>query len=361
MSKIKVLLQGYIGHQNFGDDLLFEIAISKAKKVTNTEISVVITDSNINCDYLYNYYSDLNIIRFDNKIPLLFYKKFDKVYYIGGGIFFDYKLELDNKTFYKKYISNIMRYKIPKLFGTSFGGIGIGIGPYFSIRTQKLHAQIINSFDILGVRDQTSFDLAESMGFQDVILSNDLSLELNQTLQKQDSKSKKQKEVIICPRTYSHKPEYEKHIDELITFADYLEEKGCKTHWVFLQDDDKELINRLVIKYQVTIWNPFQMTILDFINLFRNKLVTYTSRMHSIFISGMVKTPFVAIPLHQKLVFASELFYKEPIIINPLAEQEEYVESFKNLNKDSFSTEKFKDEILNLENLNKKLNTWLRN
>lgn len=355
---MKILLQGYIGHQNFGDDLLFEIAISKVKKVSNIEIYVVITNSNLTPNYLYNYYPDLKIIKFKEKIPLLFYKEFDKIYYIGGGVFFDYKTKLNNKIFYKNYISNIIRYKIPKFFGTSFGGIGIGIGPYFTNKAQILHAQIINNFDILGVRDQTSFDLAKSMGYKNVTLSNDLSLELNELLQEQDCVVEKQNEIIICPRTYSHKPEYEKHIDELIVFAKHLEKIDYKTHWVFLQKDKEQLMSKLD-KFKVTIWNPFEMSISDFISLFRSAVVTYTSRMHSIFISGMVKTPFVAIPLHQKLEFASQLFYKSPFLINPLSKQEKYLESFNNLKNDFFSTEKLSNEISILKELDKEVNNWL--
>ncbi len=359
MRKLKVLLQGYIGHQNFGDDLLFEIAISKVKKIPNVEVSVVIVNSNINPDYLNNYYSDLKIIRFKDRIPLLFYNKFDKIYFIGGGVFFDYKTNLSNKNFYKNYISNLIRYQIPKLFGTSFGGVGIGIGPYFSKRAQKLHAQIINSFDILGVRDQTSFDLAKTMGFKNVILSNDLSLELNESLQKLDNSTEKHNEIIICPRTYSHKPEYEKHIDELIIFATYIEKQGYKTHWIFLQKDREELTNKLQNLFKVTLWNPFEMSILDFINLFKVAVVTYTSRMHSIFISGMVSTPIVAIPVHQKLTYASKLFYKKPVFIDPLAEQEVYLKSFEEIKSKSFSLENLNKEAIILNKLDQKLSIWL--
>ena len=360
MAKHKILLQGYIGHQNFGDDLLFDIAISKLKRIPDAEIFVIITDSNLNPDYLYSYHADLKIIRFEESIPLLYYKKFDKVYFIGGGVFFDYKKELNKKQFYKKFISNFIRYRIPKLFGTRYAGIGIGIGPYFLIDTKKLHAQIIRNFDILGVRDQTSFDLANSMGYRNAFLSNDISIELNESVRKKQNIDDKRDEVIICSRTYSHKPEYEKHIDELILFAIHLEKNGYHTHWVFLQKDSHEVTKRLAGQFKVTIWNPFEMSILDFINIFKKGIVSYTSRMHSIYISGMVRTPFVAIPLHQKLKFASNLFYKEPIFIDPLASQKEYLEAFTEISSKSFSTAQIDKEIVFIEELNKKVNDWLR-
>ena len=358
MRKRKILLYGYIGYQNFGDDLLFYIATKKLKKIENIDVYITVSQSVSTPEYLKKYYPSLKIILFNKRIPLLFFKKFDMVYFIGGGVFFDYKKEISNLSYYKNYISNFIRFKIPNVLGTHFVGAGIGIGPYFSNKTKKLHAQIIRIFDFLGVRDLASFELAKSMGKTDVFLTNDLSLELNVVLQKLNRNSKKRNEVIICPRTYSHKPKYEKHIDELIRFAEYLEKNNYKTHWIFLQKDKEELINKLN-KFKITVWNPSEMSIWDFSELFSGALVTFTSRMHSIYISGMLKTPFVAITLHQKLIFASELFYKDPILIDPLAEQDVYLKSFERIREMDFDFEKLENEIHILSKLEEKLLTFL--
>jgi polysaccharide pyruvyl transferase WcaK-like protein len=359
MAVTKILLQGYIGHKNFGDDLLFDIALKKIKNIPNTEITVLLTKKNINPDYLYIYYPNLKIIKFDSRIPLLFYKNFDKVFYIGGGVFFDYKKGISILTFLKNYLSNILRYNIPKLLGTRFAGIGIGIGPYFSGKTKNLHAVIIRNFEILGVRDKVSFEIAKSMGVSQVYLSNDLSIGLFDKFNKISAISDKSNQVIICPRTYSHKVEFEKHLEELVSFSYFLEKTGFKTHWIFLQEDDFDLVSKLRVDFNVTIWDPYKMSIMDFIKIFKNAKVIISSRMHSIFIAGMVGTPFIAIPLHQKLIYASELFYKKPVFVDPMGTLDDYKIAFSKIEKQQIISENVVKESFILIELNNKIKSWL--
>ncbi|MBJ2174581.1 polysaccharide pyruvyl transferase family protein [Aureibaculum sp. A20] len=355
---MKVLLQGYIGYQNFGDDLLFEIAIDKIKKIPNVEISISITDESLTPDYLKSYYSSLKIFRFEGKLPFLFFNNFDKIYYIGGGVFFDYKKEINNSTYLKSYVSNFIRYKIPKLLGTKFGGIGLGIGPYYHKKTMKLHRQILKSFSVLGVRDHNSYEIAKSMKIKNLYQSNDLSIGYDKLpLENANADSS---EIIICPRSYHHKPEFEKHIDELIKLAGFLEENGYITHWIFLQHDSEELMFKLRGKFKITIWNPFKLSISSFIELFKNVHVVFSSRMHSLFIAGLVNTPFVAIELHPKLKYASELFYDNPEIIFPLDNLLKYKQALENLETKNFNKTKLIHDKNNLKQLNIKFFEWLK-
>ncbi len=355
----KILLTGYIGHKNFGDDLLFKIAIRKVKKISNAQVYIALVGEQKSPEYLYEFYPDLKIIKFEKKIPLLFNNKFDKVFFIGGGVFFDYKKEISNKSYFLRLFSNFIRYSIPKLLGTRFAGIGIGIGPYYCNKTKKIHSQIIKNFDILGVRDKVSFDLALTMRAKNLHLSNDLSLSLHKELNVENHNDKRNDEIIICPRTYGHKIEYEKHIGELIAFADHVENNGFKTHWIFLQEDKLELQNLLVSKFRVTVWNPYKMSIFQFIDFFRKAKVVYTSRMHTIFIAGMVETPIITIPVHQKLIYASSLFYEKPIMIDPLSSADAYIKAFQNYKCHKLNSRNVIKEAKILEALDAKICSWL--
>lgn len=354
----KILLQGYIGHKNFGDDLLLEIALKRVISIPDAQIYVALVGNKKCYEYLYKFYPNLNVLKFEKKIPLLFNLKFDKVFFIGGGVFFDYKKEIKNKSFYVRLFSNFIRYSIPKLFGTHFAGIGIGIGPYFSNKTKKIHAQVIRNFDILGVRDEVSYELALSMGAKNLHLSNDLSLCLHEELEVENHNEKRFDEIIICPRTYKHRVEFEKHIEELIAFAEYVENRGFKTHWIFLQEDEIELQNLIETKFRVTIWNPNKMKTHQFIDLFRKAKVVFTSRMHTIFIAGMVNTPIITIPVHQKLIYASSLFYDKPIIVNPLSYVDEYIKAFQTYECNKLNLLNLNKEVKILNALNSKVDSW---
>ncbi len=362
MKKKKILLNGYIGYGNFGDDLLFQIAVNRFKYFLNVELYVLYMGNQYNPDYLLKMCPDLHLIKTYKTIPIFFYNQFDIVFYIGGGVFFDYSKNISVRTFIKKYISNLLRFRITKLLGTKFGGIGLGIGPYFTEKSQRLHGIIVSSFDFLGVRDQTSYEEALAMGkIDNLYLSEDLSLSLKKEVSLNNIF--KSDEIIICPRSYHHKPSYEKHIEELLKFASHIEKhKNITTNWVFLQEESDHLMRKIRSKkFKITIWNPNQMTIEDFFDIFKKAKFTITSRMHSVYVSGMVGTPFIAIELHQKLRFASHLFYDNPIIINPKASYEKYIEACNRIENLSIKKSTLDKELSKVSDLNQKFQTWIEN
>ncbi len=351
---MKVLLFGYIGKKNFGDDLLFQIAINRFKKIGNVELSIAIVESNIDPSYLKQYYKDLKILVYPKKLPLFLNKNFDVVFYIGGGVFFDYREKVSLVDYVKGYISTILRFRLAKVTGTKYMGIGLGIGPYTNHRAKTIHSQILSSFNFLGVRDSKSFESAILLnkGSGKVVKTNDLSIGIKLAVNaKKDSK-----EVIICSRAYKHKKEYEKHIDELLIFSEFLFTEGYFPHWVFLQEEN-ECIYEKVRKgnNKLTVWNPNIQSINDFISIFNDVYCVVSSRMHSVYIAGLLKTPFIGIEIHQKVRFASELFTKEPIMISPLADIQDYKEAFFQIGKFNFNNEKFNDETQILQNVERDL------
>ncbi|MCK0132266.1 polysaccharide pyruvyl transferase family protein [Flavobacteriaceae bacterium F08102] len=313
-------------------------------------------------DYLYNYLPKIKIIKTKQKLPWLFYAQFDKVYYIGGGVFFDYRTNMKKATYFKRYLANLIRFNLPRLIGTEFGGIGIGIGPYFNDRTRNLHGQILKNFKILGVRDQKSWDEADAMGIKkNMHLSNDLSIEYGNFLEQNKSR-KRIDEVVICPRSYGHKKVYEKHLGQLLNLAEYIEENtAMKTHWIFLQHEKNKNIYAEINKadFKLTIWNPNECSILDFFNFFSQAKLTISSRMHSLYVSGLVGTPFIAIELHQKLRYASELFYENPVVIKPEANLNEYIQAFNEIEGLKMTTSKLKQEQESLRKLDSLMVNWL--
>jgi polysaccharide pyruvyl transferase WcaK-like protein len=358
--KLKILMHGYIGHGNFGDDLLFEVAIRNIKILSNIEVYVYV-HKEINAEYLLKYYSDLILVKYNNSIPILANLRYDKVYFIGGGIFFDYKKSMTKTVFYKRFFSNFIRYKVPYYLGTKYAGIGIGIGPYFCDETQKLHSLIYKCFDVLGLRDKNSFELAKKNGVTECILGNDLSLLYKKDLSDiSDLSFSTSNKVVICPRLYSHNRDFEIHLDKLLTFSEYLKKEKYVVRWVFLQKETQELFNKIQNRgYTQTVWDSEKMNVSDFFKIFNDSEYVITSRMHAVFISGMLKKKIIAIEVHPKLRYSNELFYSEDKTISPLTENRDY--------KLVFNSEfVYNDTNLNIEfsktnNLNNVLINWLKN
>lgn len=354
---MKVLLQGYIGHQNFGDDLLLKLAIDNVKDIKGAEIYCLVPEG-LDVDYIYSYCDKIVILRYKISIPIFFYKKFDKVYFIGGGVFFDYKTNTNIRDYIKKRFSNYLRFNIPRLLGTKFAGIGIGIGPFNSNRSFKIYQAITKNFNLLGVRDEKSFEYGNSFGIKNLFLANDQSLLLNEELNELRVSKKDEKLIVICPRSYKHDTTYEKHLDELVKFSNYLKEKEYRVKWCFLQPEEKHLVEKLESNNITSlIWNPYDMSILDFIKEFSLAEFVFTSRMHAVYISGLLGVKTIPIKVHPKLEYSSRLFNKSPYIIDPKANLSDYINA---LDSEFVSdVQQFNNELELVKLVNHKIQDWL--
>ncbi len=313
----KILLTGYIGRENFGDDLLLKIALDNIKKIKNNEVYCIVPET-VDALYLLQYYPKIKIIRYKKTIPVFFYKSFDKVYFIGGGVFFDYGKEINTKNYFKRKISNYLRYNIPKLLGTKYAGIGIGIGPFINKRSQSIYQSMLKNFDFLGVRDQKSYEYGKLFDLKKVYLANDLSLLLRNELTAL-KRSKTACSVIICPRSYKHYKPYEKHLEVLMKFSEHLLEKQYQVNWCFFQSEEEKIMEKLESKGILsTVWNPYKMTIMDFVSLFKNASIVFTSRMHMVYVAGLLGINTVSIRVDPKLEYAARLFNRKPKILDPL-------------------------------------------
>ncbi|AZQ44699.1 polysaccharide pyruvyl transferase family protein [Nonlabens ponticola] len=320
---MKLLLTGYIGHKNFGDDLLLYIAYEQMLKLDGVDLHVISTSSSGDA-YLDIFLPAATIHRYSGNIPLFFYKQFDKVFFIGGGIFFDYREEISLKVYLKNKLSNKLRFNFARMSGTRFAGLGIGVGPYHSHRAKKIHGDILDNFDILGVRDRTSVKLVREIAAVDPLLTNDLSLLLEQHASLDSKNQMDKKSFIFCPRSYKHEEKYEKHLVNLRELSQRLNGDGHEVKWLFLQEEKADIYGFVPESDKLIVWDPESMGINDFIGFFEQSHAVISSRMHSIYVAGIVGAPFIAINVHQKLTFASQLFYKKPLIIEPEASVEDY-------------------------------------
>ncbi|WP_026776863.1 polysaccharide pyruvyl transferase family protein [Polaribacter sp. Hel_I_88] len=358
MKKKKILLWGYIGRKNFGDDLLFEIALKNLEHLENKEIFVLLPKE-IEANYLSKINSELNIIKYNKSIAIFEFLKYHKVYYIGGGVFFDYKKNIGLVNFFKRRFSNFLRFNISRYFGTEFAGVGLGIGPYYSKKTKSISANILKNFSLIGVRDAESLKYAKEFRLKNVFLANDLSLLLHKDLLKlKKTAIKIDNKILICPRTYPHKKDFEKHLDILKELTVYLQKKLYNVEWIFLQEENELLIKELEgLKIKTRVWNPDEMKLSDFMSHFASASLVFTSRMHAVYISNMLKTKTVAIDVHPKLVHSSKLFYRNPIIVNPLSELKIYKEAMRSDNQ--YDNEEFIKDYKKVDEVNFKIIKWL--
>ena len=302
----RVLLVGYSGHKNFGDDLLLAQAYNELKKLSQVSIwtDVIGSDSS----YLKVWFPDATIIR-SKKLGIEIFRNFDRVLYFGGGVFFDYKHQYPQLLFLKKLLSILKNYHLSKLYRIRFAGIGIGLGPFQSKKALFLTKFLLQSFDFIGIRDDVSNNYLIQAGLKEkAVLGYDLSFFQNDKYCAEPPSNVKQ--ILICPRSFPHDSEKDNYHKLLIEWAKTKESQGIKVLiYGFQPGNDKEvLLNYQMGGLDTRCWNPEKEKIEDVFKLFQDQDLIISARMHGVYVAGLVNRPFIGIDVHPKVRDATTLF-----------------------------------------------------
>ncbi|MEO8568566.1 MAG: polysaccharide pyruvyl transferase family protein [Ginsengibacter sp.] len=305
----KLLLIGYSGKRNFGDDLLLKQAYIAFHEITEIHIHTSTLDQN--SDYLYSWFPEATIFK-SGRLGYKYLKNFTHILQFGGGVFFNYN-KIDFKNYWRKRASIIKNYSLVKLSGAHFAGIGIGLGPFADRKTEDLCFRELKNFDFLNVRDQISLELCKTHKYNKVTISEDLSLANYKSFHSFKIPDLNRKErIIICPRKYPHGKNKNQYLKNLFLVCEEFKYKGKEVIVYGLQScHDEEVVESFSKKgYQTVIWNPVIMNIEDILREFANCQLIITARMHGLYISGIVDVPVIGIGVHPKLKLASQLFSK---------------------------------------------------
>ena len=124
------------------------------------------------------------------------------------------------------------------------------------------------------------------------------------------NKSNFSNKIIICPRNYPHGNKKNKYVSKLIDLAKELSAKGYFLKIFGFQDGyDNEVLNEFKNnKINTSVWNPDEMKINNVFQLFHSFDLVVSSRMHAIFVAGMVNTPSIGLGIDPKIEYASNFF-----------------------------------------------------
>ncbi len=312
LTSIRLLLLGYSGKANFGDDLLLKQAVDALAMEKDISISIHTAENSGNSDYLAKWFPAASIL----KGPLTFsiIRSHTHVVYFGGGVFFEYK-QLSLSVFLRRLISQILLFTIPKLFfGVKFFGIGMGLGPFHSQRGFWLTGHRLRHFSYLGLRDEDSRKMAEDMACSHLHVSPDLSLLeclKYQALPREHQNSDKRK-ILVCARHYPHTGHGNQYLQSLRSALTSLKEAYPAAEisvFGFQKNHDEAAVESLLdLGIPGKIWDPMQMQVGEVLQLFASQDLIISSRMHGIFMAGIAGVPSLAIGVHPKLQYASAFF-----------------------------------------------------
>lgn len=298
MRKYKIVLLGYYGFGNLGDELLLEASLNILKKSGfNSEKIIVLSNNPSETSKKFHVESVLrwNFCEVFNALCSSEYLM------LGGGGLFQDSTSVKSCVWYWGII------RLAKFLGVIPFAIGQSLGPLNSKISKILTRDAVKLCKIFHVRDSYSFGIAENFGLKNIILGVDLVY----TLGNADFTKKSQKNILLNLRPCL---EIEKFVNII---SGNLKENVIG---VALSREDVEVLEKYKSRLNITeifLVNNFE----EAKNLWENALECYGMRLHFGILSRIFRTPIAVMPYDVKVKIFSEQA-KIPCITNEFIKSE---------------------------------------
>jgi polysaccharide pyruvyl transferase WcaK-like protein len=284
----RVLLKGWFGKDNIGDDLLLLEAVKSLP--TNWQIYV---DGDIKKFIEFKKFTNFNVLENIGRNV----DKPETVIYHGGGIFPSLLMSYGTAVTIIKDV----------LFSHNLYFIGIGISPKKGLKN-ILYYLLFNKAKLVSVRDDVSKNYLTKLGIKKVVNSGDL-IWMNQDSGNLRTSLLPPKTILVClaqPFSIENlkdpyiKDRYDIFLNEVKKVVCYLQLKGFFLSFVpFLKEDDQFLIEQLTSELKINSYGILKVGKdyqLDNINsLFQQAELAFCMRFHSKLLSIKNQVPFVGI------------------------------------------------------------------
>lgn len=307
MSSKRVLMKGFYGYANFGDDVLMVVTHDILRRaLPKAEITLMTAASN--ASYVASLLPDVTVQTPNPR------SHFDLIVHGGGGVFFDFlhhgfAQRILEKLLMASGFKNYLRFeKIargmlnrPRITTTCRVGLGIGVGG-FSAGSPYLRSRLhmLAEFDALWLRDAQSARELErfaSVMHDARIMGSDLAFLTQHWLPEN-----------LPPRLSTARPRLG------IALRDWAGmDEGVLTEMIATLAKDYDIsgfildakhdpaMQRLLANYPLHIWQPSQMSIAEFVSPLSQMDVLLTSRAHAAICGACVGVPSVIVDIEPKM------------------------------------------------------------
>lgn len=301
----RVLLKGFYGFGNLGDDILMLTTYNIVKEVF-PKAQILVSSESKNPEYVHKFLGDVTIVTSTDNVDV------DWIIHGGGGVFFDFKNHSVQNLITNTIIKSIgyTTYRIlysqfRKFKGTGVTrfkrrvGLGIGVGTY-TRSSNKFFFDInaLSTFDMLLVRDKESVENARKYCSSERIYKfSDLAFLNKYWLPGFDAPVERNAIGIIL-RDW----EFDNNVEVIIQTAKELIAKGHKVKFFALDEDtDVDYIQMAKEIGPTFIWNPTLWTLDNYIHELSGCRLVVSSRAHGAIIPSCLGIPVCCVCIEPKL------------------------------------------------------------
>jgi polysaccharide pyruvyl transferase WcaK-like protein len=306
----KILIAGYYGFRNLGDDILL-LCSFRLLRTIEPQAEIWILSESKQPDYIQELLGEkVNII--NNSVN----QHFDVIIHGGGGVHFDFKDGEKQYFWLNKIIHKIGIDEFRQLFSlykklrgrntiTSDKRLGIGIGVgTFTPSSQKFYnsIQILADYDTLFVRDEQSLHNVQRYHFKyPTYVSTDLAFLREYWLpQLPATIVANSKKVGIVLRDWPY--DNNAHFSIIKDLCRNLIKQGFQVTCYALDVlTDQEFIKEFGQEYEMVVWQPDKMTLKSFLTLMQREEVIVSSRAHGAIVGACLGIPVICLGIEPKL------------------------------------------------------------
>jgi polysaccharide pyruvyl transferase WcaK-like protein len=302
----KILLKGFYGFGNFGDDILM-ITTYRIIKEVFPEAEILVGSESKNPDYIHTYLEGVKIVNSTANLEV------DWIIHGGGGVFFDFTNHSTKYIFLNQFIEFIGYRTYRNLYQTfrklrGHGivnqkgrvGFGIGVGTY-TPSSNRFFSDILalSSFDILFVRDDASvLNAKKYISSESIYKSSDLAFLFHHWMPAQIKKTAEPASIGFILRDWA----FNSHVAVVLEVAKTLQAQGHRVRFFALDEDsDAKFIQSANAISPVYCWKPTEMTVAGFLSELSACKLIISSRAHGAIVAACLGIPVCCVCIEPKL------------------------------------------------------------
>ncbi len=327
----RILIQGYYGYGNLGDDVLMITSYYLLKqRYPNADYYIFSNNRDNNYRrYIHKLLSDdIKIVDWKSRI------NFDLVWRGGGGVFFDFKSGGIKNIVINIFIKLIGIYAYANLFSIykkAIGrkevkarkqvGIGIGLGKHTaSSRKFRDHCLAIANIDAIVVRDNFSWCRLKQLKFRGYSsIQTDLAFceDLWNNVAKSDNAKSFNNKIGFILRDWDFKNQSAR--ENLLQAASILQSKGSEiSFFSFDESGDYYTIEQLKrLNFAVNVWQPKKKTLNEYLTALSLNSLLITARAHGAIIGNCLQIPSICLAIEPKLIHIHNMLPTSTELIYP--------------------------------------------